>query len=873
MLAYKLNVILSSGVHEIETNTSVAITFNNMYKFSKLESAFSVFSASNSTYWEYTIDWYLGWETNYVTNTSMYNVNRTFYIETPLDWNDNYALLYNYALVDTGYRNTDGYLIWVRDVIIPGFWIMVTSSPNYVYNLNLQNENQEETNTYYLGFWDSDESPAIGYQGSTLTTEAFVRGKNVETGIPLIELSGTMNVTVFNHTGQIISINNSLPSNLIYNDTTSYSMAGLINIGDGRYFADISFDPSVYGTEQPGYRTVVVFWQNGTEVGIFAETIIVKAQTHFLGGVEILPGTGAYTLSGDVIRIGGDNLTFVILFISVTEPFFTSYSLIPDATVNYKTDWIEGFLEIDPILLYLFFGSIDINIEPGEYIFTLLTNSIFYMNYELEFTLHVYHRITMEVESLVLYSHYGEDVTTSFYLFNSTFGENSSLSPDNLLIYLDGELLDDPSDYSYKINLGYVNLTIHTSSLEKDLLPDSYEIIVKVNKTGFISDYSTTSANFALSWNVLIAGITVDVLPSASEIPKGNNATVAFRLSNSFTGEPIIGADINVFLSEPDINYTVVDEGTGIYYIDMYNLETSNSTLEISVSCSKDGYTSVSNFQIKILEIKSTNYLLLVVSISSAFTVLLIVILAILYYRRKRRQRAIEFDVQLKKVGEIYTTVASLQKIIMSLTDSSLPIHEYNINSKIQADSVIISGFLKAGETMIEEISGETIIGENEDVLVIQALNYRQFKVTSIIGVHYTIYCFTTKPFSTELYQGLRDFGEWFQETFKERAIDWDGDNTIFRDRGDEIEYRLFKYLKLWLVHSLVHDSTAAEIGLRKDTLSRQIVDLFILKENEGAEVKLSVTEIIEHFRNNSKEEVIFHLLKQENLGVLKGIS
>ena len=93
-------------------------------------------------------DWYLVWETNYVTNTSMYKVNRTFYIETPLDWDDSYALLYNYSLVDTGYRNAGGYLIWVRDVIISGLWIMVTSSPNYVYNLNLQNENQEETNTY-----------------------------------------------------------------------------------------------------------------------------------------------------------------------------------------------------------------------------------------------------------------------------------------------------------------------------------------------------------------------------------------------------------------------------------------------------------------------------------------------------------------------------------------------------------------------------------------------------------------------------------------------------------------------------------------------------------------------------------------------------
>jgi hypothetical protein len=54
--------------------------------------------------------------------------------------------------------------------------------------------------------------------------------------------------------------------------------------------------------------------------------------------------------------------------------------------------------------------------------------------------------------------------------------------------------------------------------------------------------------------------------------------------------------------------------------------------------------------------------------------------------------------------------------------------------------------------------------------------------------------------------------------------------------------------------------------------LSRHIVDLFRLKENEGVEIKLSVTEIVEHFGNNPKEEVIFHLLKLENIGVLKGI-
>ena len=177
--------------------------------------------------------------------------------------------------------------------------------------------------------------------------------------------------------------------------------------------------------------------------------------------------------------------------------------------------------------------------------------------------------------------------------------------------------------------------------------------------------------------------MTVNILPSASKIPEGNDATVSFRLYNNFTDNPIIGADIEVFFSEPNINYTVVDDGTGIYYVHMYNLETSSSVIEISISCSQDGYISVSNYQIMILEIESTNYFLLIISLSSAFIFLLIIILTLLNYRRKRRQRAIEFDVQLKKVGEIYSTVASLQKIIMSLTDSSLPIHEYNINSNL----------------------------------------------------------------------------------------------------------------------------------------------------------------------------------------------
>ncbi|MCK4895992.1 MAG: hypothetical protein KAS47_04235, partial [Candidatus Heimdallarchaeota archaeon] len=82
------------GEHKLTSNTSVNIDFINDYYLSDLFIASSTFSASNSSFYEMTVDWNLTWTSSEVS--TLYTLtNRTLTVSIPLDWSGTFNWYYN----------------------------------------------------------------------------------------------------------------------------------------------------------------------------------------------------------------------------------------------------------------------------------------------------------------------------------------------------------------------------------------------------------------------------------------------------------------------------------------------------------------------------------------------------------------------------------------------------------------------------------------------------------------------------------------------------------------------------------------------------------------------------------------------------------
>ncbi|MCK4973532.1 MAG: hypothetical protein KAS52_09430, partial [Candidatus Heimdallarchaeota archaeon] len=357
------------------------------YNFINSITADSYFAAFNSTAGDYSIHWNVTWAISSVDPSPFSIYDRIIQVATVSDWYDSPICYYNDTNTFPTILSSDIYLCYLDTNISAGNFRLETSSPNFIQSLELSN-GEELTNLYSLGHWTTDGINATGFEGSTIYST-----------ITLIEnaISGTLNFTLFNPDGEIIPLKTSLPTNLSYSDLFSYTLLNPTPDGPGLYSSEITLDPSVYGSDLEGIWTAFVYWNNGTEIGIFSQPIYIQALTYLNVEWEEIPENGNWisNVTQTIVRQNGDELFINSSFYKLSEPFFTSYGeIIENTTIGYQTRWgdtgnltsINDFHSV----------SFDDNITARSYIIELTTTGILLENHQVVLNLEIFNVFSIE---------------------------------------------------------------------------------------------------------------------------------------------------------------------------------------------------------------------------------------------------------------------------------------------------------------------------------------------------------------------------------------------------------------------------------------------------------------------------------------------
>ncbi|MHA1400293.1 MAG: hypothetical protein ACTSQE_08085 [Candidatus Heimdallarchaeaceae archaeon] len=584
------------GLHELTANTSVQIILNNSYQFSKQYSGSdisTIYSALNSTYWSYDISWNISWTSPQIDYSPYSNLNRIQFIQAPGDWSNTFTFYFNDTNPLDGKRENDGYSLLLNNNNSAANWKLTTTSPNYIQQVTLL-EGTQSTDRFLLGYWTANGTHATGYNGSTLTSEVYV--KNDGAGTPTNELTGTMNFTLFNRTGHIIPKKSSLASNLIFNDYTFYTLGGLVNDSAGFYSNDIIFDPSVDESDLPGFWTALVYWNNGTEVGIYSLRIVVQTQTIFNIEWEITPNSNTWT-TNDITRKSGDSILINSTYYNITEPFFSGLgNPIPDATVSYSTSWgvNNNLNDYHPI----YNGSIPVGLDVGDYTIDFVATGSFLENHTSNFNLNVFYESDIIPQYTSFTTNYTNDAIYVFEFRNVT--GNNAIFPDDLTVSANGTTIT-PTDYSYVDDAGNVKLTIDTGSANLD--PGYWEILVSAYKTNFRKSYTEENATYTFNLTITDIMTTIVVDSADSEVYVYYNATIDVRFVDTNHTTNITGATYEIFTNTDNVDITVT-ESSGIYHVDLKNNNYSISEINVYLNISKFGYISQNNYLLANLTVK-----------------------------------------------------------------------------------------------------------------------------------------------------------------------------------------------------------------------------------------------------------------------------
>jgi hypothetical protein len=486
--------ITSIGLHNLTSDTSLEITFNNSYSFINSITADSYFAAFNSTAGDYSIYWNLTWDVSSVDPSTFSIYERMIHVATISDWNDSPICYYNDTDTFPTILSSDTYLCYLDSNVSAGYFRLETSSPNFIQSLELSNE-EEPTNLFSLGHWTTDGINATGYEGSTIYST-----------ITLIEntISGTLNFTLFNPDGEIIALKTSLPINLTYTDLSPYTLLDFTPDGPGLYSSEITLDPSVYGSDPEGIWTAFVYWNNGTEIGIYSQPIYVQASTYFNVEWEEIPDNSNWVsnVTQTIVRQNGDELFINSSYYKLSEPFFTSYGeIIENTTIEYQTSWGDnGNLTSNNDFHSITF---DDNITARSYTIELTTTSILLENHHVILNLEIFNIFSVEPIETSIESNSTEDLIISFRLINETDADRNPMevSESELSIVIQGAIVAQEDYYvNYEDEINYVTISSQAIRFNE------FDLVLDISKSHFKSSYS--NEKLETTFDVVINQVT-----------------------------------------------------------------------------------------------------------------------------------------------------------------------------------------------------------------------------------------------------------------------------------------------------------------------------------------------------------------------------
>ncbi len=593
--------ITTIGTHELIANTSVQITYNNSYTFSKLYSGNDVYaqlSASNSSYWAYNVLWDINWTTNSIDISPYSNLNRTQFIQTPTDWNSVFTFYYNDTNTLTGSWESNGYLMLLSANNSAGNWKLSTSSPNYVNSLTLSDD-ISQTERYFLGHWIGDVTDSYGYGGSNITAAVTVQTDGAT--VPTNETTGSLNYTLYDANGLIIPIKSSLPANLIYTDSSSYTLGGILNSSAGYYQSTITFDPSASESDLAGFWTATVFWQNGTEAGYYSLRIVVQSQTAFEFEWETEPGSNIWTTS-DISRIGLDSVLVRGSYYNISEPYTTgTKNLIPSATVSYtvhNATWNKNDDFNDYAPDYNTSILIDANMDVGTYTVDLLGTGAFLENQTSSFTLTVFYELSLVPEYTNFQTNYTNNVLYYMNLYDVTASSNLSLAPDDMNVTITNGTdfpLSSPVDYNFTYQAPTEQWILNISTSTNNLYTGLYSVEISINLNNYQASYSEVFVSAVYTFEITAPKTSIEKIAYPTTIYLYHDVTFSFRFMDTNHTTALLGANVvaSASVSNIDFSYNFIGD---TYYVTVTNNNPSVGSFNISVDISLSNYESKTSY-------------------------------------------------------------------------------------------------------------------------------------------------------------------------------------------------------------------------------------------------------------------------------------
>ncbi len=596
--------ISETGLHTLTANTSTQITFDNSYAFVKSYSAASIFQASNSSYWNYSVDWNISWYTPLLYITPYVNLDRYHFIYSPTDWHDTtFAFYYNDTNTIPGTRESAGYKVALANNNSAGNWILSTKSPNYLSDLTLMDDTTP-TERYLLGYWIGTATQSIGYAGSNIVANTLVQGDGA--GIPYDVTTGSLNYTLYDGNGNIIPIKSGLPGDLVYTDTTSYTLAGITQVSAGFYTPEISFDPSAYGTDEPGFWTAAVFWQNGTEVGFYSQRIVVQTQTQFDFVWEEIPLEANWVID-DISRKGLDSIVVTGYYFNVSEPYTTgARNPISSATVSYNVynaTWNTN-ANLDYYGSAEYNTSILVDFDVGIYTVEIAGTGAFLETNSTSFSLTVFYELALSPQFSSTSTNYTDNAIYYIALHDVTADVNLDYYDDLNVTLYDGTYyyLTSPVDYNFTYDGSpkewILNINTTTNSLDIGV----YSVYIELSIDNYKANYSSEVVSDVYTFEITAPETEIHDVTTPTTIYVYHNVIFKFTLFDINHSIDLTGAVVTPSANVPNINLVVGTEGVN-YTITVTNSNEFATAIEISVSVTLANYQSVTDFVLGDLEV------------------------------------------------------------------------------------------------------------------------------------------------------------------------------------------------------------------------------------------------------------------------------
>ncbi len=529
--------ITSIGSHTLTSNTSVEISFNNSYSFSLDRAVSSSYQAFNSTYGDFSIYWNLTWSVEFADPSPYSLYNRTFLVSVPNDWSLISTCYYNESDILSSVKTAEGYLCGFGFNSSAGDLRLETTSTNYIQNLNLIRDSLP-SQYYYLGYWTNDGETAFGHPGSTITADLTI--SNAVT-------TGEMNFTVCNPDGILLPLKSSLPANLSYVDTTEYTQSGITYSSPGIFTSSITFDPSVYGTEVVGTWSAFIYWNNGTEVGIFSKEIYVQCATRFNISWEETPGNNQWLsdTEGSILRKNGDLLNLRATYSSISEPYFDEYGLsIPNSNITYSTSWgLSGnFSSNYPNYNLTFIASA----TAGMHSIDVNTYDSFCEPHSHSLDIEIFNIYRIEPRETDIKVNSTDNLVIAFSMINETDPAEGVIFPDSVELLINSNPVSS-GFYTQDTEGDYTTLSIRIGTY--GITEGTANVTILVTKSNFRSGYSIQPVSFDFEVQVF-PGSTPFEFPFYYYIIIGAGILVIFLLTISL---------ISVSRSRKKIPTTFVD--------------------------------------------------------------------------------------------------------------------------------------------------------------------------------------------------------------------------------------------------------------------------------------------------------------------------